>query len=148
MPADRRALRSAVFTLQETGEWLGSWTPWWGFSKLPDGVVYRLPAGSHIVAGLSYFDGKPRPSDQGLLGLYFGDEPAAKPASDLVLEAKAGAGQRARTQMRMIADTHVLALRPEIPAGLSSIEVSARRPDGGTDVLLFAKDFPRDWPAP
>jgi hypothetical protein len=146
MPADRRALRSAVFTVQETGQWLGSWTPWWGFAKLPPGVMYRLPAGSHMVAELSYLDGKPHPSDNGSVGLYFADEPAAKPASDLVLEAKGD--QRLRAQTRLTADTHVLALRPEITTGMTSLEVSARRPDGGTDVLLFAKDFSRDWPTP
>ena len=36
----------------------------------------------------------------------------------------------------------VLALRPETLAGVQSIEVSARRTDGGTQVLLFAKDLP------
>jgi hypothetical protein len=28
------------------------------------------------------------------------------------------------------------------------VEVSARRPDGGTDVLLFAKNILQDWPTP
>ena len=45
-------------------------------------------------------------------------------------------------------DTHALALRPEMAPGITSIEVSARRPDGGTDVLLFAKDIAVDWPTP
>ena len=31
---------------------------------------------------------------------------------------------------------------------MTSIEVSARKPDGGTDILLFAKDLPTDWPTP
>jgi len=26
--------------------------------------------------------------------------------------------------------------------------VSVRRPDGGTDVLLFARDMPIEWPTP
>ena len=41
-----------------------------------------------------------------------------------------------------------MALRPEITAGLTAIEVSARQPDGGTEILLFAKDPPIDWPTP
>ena len=49
---------------------------------------------------------------------------------------------------RLAADTTLLALRPEIRPGLKSIEVSARRPDGSTEVLLFAKDFAVDWPTP
>jgi hypothetical protein len=42
----------------------------------------------------------------------------------------------------------ILALRPEILPGVDSIEVSSRRPDGGTDILLYAKDLAIDWPAP
>jgi hypothetical protein len=45
-------------------------------------------------------------------------------------------------------DTYALALRPEITAGLTAIEVSARKPDGGTEILLFARDPPIDWPTP
>ena len=48
----------------------------------------------------------------------------------------------------MTEDTTLLALRPEVQAGLASVEVSARRADGGTDLLLFAKDIPVDWPTP
>jgi hypothetical protein len=42
----------------------------------------------------------------------------------------------------------VLALRPEVRPGVTSIEVSARKPDGTTEVLLFAKDIPLEWPTP
>ena len=31
---------------------------------------------------------------------------------------------------------------------MTSIEVSARKPDGSTEILLFAKDPPIDWPTP
>ena len=73
--------------------------------------------------------------------------------SDLLLEAKGdvppgATAQRFRTQVRLAANISALALRPETVAGVQSIEVSARRPDGGTQVLLFAKDLPLDWPTP
>src|SRR3989442_8928086 len=48
----------------------------------------------------------------------------------------------------LAADTNVIALRPEVLPGVKSVEVSARRPDGGTDVLLFARDIQLDWPTP
>jgi hypothetical protein len=48
----------------------------------------------------------------------------------------------------MTADTKVLAMRPDVTPGIASLEVTARRPDGGTDVLLFAKDFSAKWPTP
>jgi hypothetical protein len=31
MPGDNRVVRAAFFKIQETGQWIGSWTPWHGF---------------------------------------------------------------------------------------------------------------------
>ena len=53
-PGDRRVVRAATFFVEGTGQWLGSWTPWYGFVKLPDGVSARLPARSRIVADVHY----------------------------------------------------------------------------------------------
>jgi hypothetical protein len=151
-PGDRRVVWAAFLTVQETGQWIGSWTPWYGFVKLPAGAAYRLPAGSHIVAEIHYRGAKERVTDRGELGLYFADAATPNLVSDLTLETKpegsAGQAQRFRAQLRLPNDIHALALRPEIRPGMTSIEVSARRPDGGTDVLLFAKDFAMDWPTP
>ena len=148
MPGDRRVVRAAFFTVQETGQWLGSWTPWYGVVKLPPGSAYRLPAGSHIVAEI-YYRGTNEPVvERGTLGVYFADQPTPHAVSDLLLEAKDEGGGKLRADARLAADTYAWALRPEIPNGVQSIEVSARAPNGGTDVLLFAKDFPADWPTP
>lgn len=155
MPGDRRVVRAAFFTVQETGQWIGSWTPWYGYVSLPKGSAYRLPAGSHIVAEIHYRSAKERVPEhsslsleQGALGLFFADPSSPDVVSDLVLETKGAAAQKFHAQTKLAAGTTVLALRTEIPPGVKSIEVSARRPDGSTEVLLFAKDFPVDWPAP
>jgi hypothetical protein len=153
MPGDRRVVRAVFFTVQETGQWLGSWTPWYGVVKLPTGAAYRLPAGSHIVAEIHYRGASEPAVDRGTLGLFFADrQPSPLVVSDLVLEPKPDAAtaevQRLRAETRLAADTHVWALRPEIPTGVKSIEVSARAPNGGTEILLFAKDFSTDWPTP
>ena len=87
MPGDRRVVRAAFFTLQETGQWLGSWTPWYGFVSLPAGTAYRLPAGSHIVAEIHYRSAKEPVVDRGTLGLFFAESPTPNRPSDLVLEA-------------------------------------------------------------
>ena len=87
MPGDRRVVRAAFFTLQETGQWLGSWTPWYGFVNLPAGTAYRLPAGSHIVAEIHYRSAKERVVDRGTVGLFFAESPTPNRPSDLVLEA-------------------------------------------------------------
>ncbi len=151
MPSDRRVVRAAFFTVQETGQWIGSWTPWYGFVSLPPGVAYRLPAGSHVVAEVYYRGSGERVQEQGTLGLFFA-ESGGVTASDLVLKAAAAVPAtvvpKMRASLRLESDVRVLALRPELPAGVTSLEVSARKPDGSTVVLLFAKDFQPDWPTP
>lgn len=146
MPGDRRVMRAAVFTIQETGQWIGSWTPWYGFMSLPKGASYRLPAGAHIAAEIHYRGAKERIIEKAALGLFFAQQ-AGSAVSDLTLEAK-GATQKLRATSRLASDTQILALRPDIQPGLKSIEVSARKPDGSTEVLLFAKDFSSAWPSP
>ena len=152
MPGDRRVVRAAFFTLEETGQWLGSWTPWHGFVELPDPVAYRLGAESRIVAEIHYRGTSEQVVERGTLGLVFTD-PAPGSPSDLVLEARGeispdGTAQRFRAEAGLDADTYVWSLRPEVDEGITSIEVSARRPDGGTEVLLFARNIPTDWPTP
>jgi cytochrome c5 len=142
LPEDRRVVRAAFFTVQETGQWIGSWTPWYGFTKLPEGIAFRLPAGSHIAAEIHYQHTTARVVDRGKLGVFFGAR-RARSAFELVLDVK---GLRAETTMP--ADTMLLALRHELPLNIRSLEVKARRPDGGTDVVLFAKDFSPKWPTP
>jgi hypothetical protein len=149
MPGDRRVVQAVSLTVQETGQWIGSWTPWYGFVSLPSGGAFQLAAGSHIVADIQYRSAKETLTDRGSLGLFFADKPTPNTITDLVLAAKdKGAGDAFRGTTILPADTHAVALHLEMQEGVKSVEVSAKRPDGGTDVLLFAKDFPSDWPTP
>jgi hypothetical protein len=152
MPGDRRVVRAASFSVEGTGQWLASWTPWHGFVSVPDGAAYRLSRGSRIVADVHYRAASDAVVDQGTLGIFFSAK-AARPASDLIVDAGAtrtrDQGSRTlRGRVRLNAGTNVWALQPEIVVGLSSLEVSARRPDGGTDVLLALTDPPIAWPTP
>jgi hypothetical protein len=152
-PGDRRVVRAAFFAVQETGQWIGSWTPWYGFTKLPAGVAFALPAGAHIAAEIHYQHVNEPVVDRGTIGLVFTDAVNLLAPADLVLAATNGApaGEvttRAHAQTVLGADTALLALRPELGTGVKTVEVSARRPDGRTEVLLFAKDFQLDWPTP
>jgi hypothetical protein len=153
MPGDYRVVRAAFFTVQETGQWIGSWTPWYGYSVLPANAAVRVPAGAHIVAEIHYRGARDAVADRGALGLFFNDRATVRAASDRVLEAKgevpAGAStQRFRSQTRLAVGVSVLAVRPEVPEGTTSIEVAARKPDGSTQILLFAKDIRNEWPTP
>jgi hypothetical protein len=155
MPGDRPAVRAAFFTVQETGQWIGAWTPWYSHFSVPQGSAWRLPAGSHIVAEIHYADSKAN-NDRGALGtlgLFFAEQPSPKPVADIVIESKGdvpagAAAQKFRAETRLAADTNALALRVQAQLGVQSVEVSARKPDGTTEVLLFEKNIRADWPTP
>jgi hypothetical protein len=138
-PADRKSVHAAVFTIKETGQWIASWTPWYGFVELPRGMSYRLPAGAHLVASIQGSSG-------GEVGLFFDSTPRGQTVSDLVVEARGS--ERLHGETTLGEDTTLLALCPDVIRGIASIEVSARMPDGGTQMLLFAKDFQPEWPTP
>lgn len=139
-PADRRSVRAVSFRIQETGQWIGTWTPWHGFVSFPQGLALRLPAGSHLVAD----------AEQGSVALYYAEKPSPRPLSNLVLEAKPASGtpRKLVATTKLTEDLNVLALEPALQHGVQSIEVSARTPSGATQVLLFARDIPVDWPTP
>jgi hypothetical protein len=152
-PGDRRVVRAAFFVLQETGQWLGSWTPWYGVTTLPEGTAYRVPAGSHVVVELHYRGAGAEVDDRGTLGLYFADAPPANRPSDLVLQATGDVpanttAQKFRAATTLPADTYAIALRPDLLPGAQALEVAARMPDGGTQVLLFVKEPLQDFPTP
>jgi hypothetical protein len=146
VPRDRRAVRAATFTVQESGQWIGSWTPWHGFVELPKSTSFRLPAGAHLVADIQYAAGSEPVADRGTIGLFFESQPGSKTVSDLVIDAKGET--RAHGETTIAAETTLLALRPDLASGVTSVEVSARTPDGRIDVLLFAKNFQKEWPTP
>src|SRR5262245_23102172 len=83
LPGDRRVVRAASFTLEKTAQWLGSWTPWYGFTKLPNGVVSVLPAGARVVAEVSYRSAGDAVTDRSTLGLFFGERTDARTSPDL-----------------------------------------------------------------
>jgi len=148
LPGDRRVVRGASFMVEQTGQWLGSWTPWYGFTKLPNGVASRLPAGARIVADVYYRSADDAVSDRGTLGLFFGERSDARTSSDLVMQGTKDSSGTIRASTSIASDTHVWAVKPDIDGAVSSLEVSARRPDGATDILLYARDVPSEWPTP
>jgi hypothetical protein len=156
-PGDPGAVRAADVFVEGSGQWLGSWTPWYGFTALPDGVAYRLAPGARLRVEVVYGRGTTlqRPSDAGRLGLHFAEEGRTDlvAPSELVLEARrepTGRDPRVRlhAEAPINVETRVLSLLPQLDAGARSLEVSGRLPDGGTEILLFARELPGEWPTP
>jgi hypothetical protein len=149
MPGDRHFVSAAFFTIQESGQWIGSWTPWFGFVEAAPNSAYRLPAGAHVVAEIHYRNVKERFVDRGILGLYFADKPAPNTISDIVLDAKTAVrADRFHAELMLPADMHALAIRIDLAPGTKSVQLDEHKVDGETQVLLFAKDIAEDWPTP
>lgn len=160
-PGDRRVVRAADFFIAGTGQWLGSWTPWYAFSALPPGVAHSLPSGANILAEVYYGTSDERVVDEGRLALFLSDDPvfSDEPGEllalppDLVLEAIGqippfATMERFGTEATIVEETRILSLLPKFEPGIQSFEVSVRRPDGRTEILLFAMDIPQEWPTP
>lgn len=147
-PGNRRAVRAVFFSVEHTGQWLGSWTPWYGFAQLPSNLGHRLAPGARIVAEIHYRTGGVPATERGTLGLFFTQSVRTVIDTDLTIEARTDRASRARGQGAVTRDTYAMALWPEIPVGLTGLEVSARSRAGSTEVLLFAKDPPAEWPTP
>jgi hypothetical protein len=96
-----------------------------------------------------YYRSTDRPVvDQGTLGLFFNQGKATALSSDLTLDATAVAPDKLRASARLTRDMRVWALQPDLAADISSIEVSARTADGGTQILLLMKNPAMAWPTP
>jgi hypothetical protein len=150
-PGDRRVVRAVDFTVEGTGQWLGSWTPWYGFSALPGNVAYRLPAGAKVVAEIHSRGSDVDVNDTGSLAVYFADKAASSPMDLSIATNPDPSSTRMKKytgSLRVASDVNVLAFKPANEAGLDSFEVSTRRADGGVRVLLLVRDVMPQWPTP
>lgn len=151
---DRRVVRYAAVYELGTGQWLGTWTPTHPVSALPAEVAIRLPAGGKVAIEIGYRGTEEDATGSGELGLYFSDSKPAQVAVPIEITAKpvsvaAGqASERVRTEFTIKSATNAAALWPRLGAGATSVEVTAIRPDGGVEPLLWLKDYRADWPSP
>ena len=120
-------------------------------SRLPKNVARLLPAGARIVMRIHYHKTKEAVSDQSSLGLYFARDQATKPLRTIALAAPetdipAGAERyRVKVAYTMREAAEAIAIRPLLFPFAKSLEVTAHRPDGTIEVLIWAKDHRYDW---
>ena len=130
---------------------LGTWMPGQTVSRLPKNVARLLPAGARIVLRIHYHKTSEAVSARSSLGLYFAREQAMKPLRAVALappeqDIPAGAQRyRIKVSYTMQEDAEAIAIRPLLFPFAKSVEATAHRPDGTTEVLIWARDYRYDW---
>ena len=133
------------------GDDLGIWLPGQTVSRLPKNVARLLPAGARVVLRIHYHKTGRAVSARSSLGLYFARGQAVKPRQTVILaapenEIPAGAERyRVKATYTMREAAEAIAIRPLLFPFAKSVEVTAHRPDGKIEVLIWARDYRYDW---
>jgi hypothetical protein len=153
-PADRRAIRFAAVYDARNGRWLGTWTPSQQVSTMPDGSGVQLPAGAKLVVEIGYRGNAEEVPGGGEIGLYFAEKAPAQAAQSIdiapaaVNVAAGKSAERIRAEAAIKSATSVTAIWPRLGAGAKSVEVTAIRPDGVVEPMLWVNSYKPEWPVP
>lgn len=152
-PADRRVIRYAAVYVTKSGRWIGTWTPSSQVSAQPDGSALPLPPNGTLTIEIGY-RGNPDGDSSGAaeLGLYLLEKPPARPATGFssttmgVTVAPGKTGERVRREITIKTAMDVTALWPSLGPGARSFEVTALRPDGTVEPMLWLNNYRVEWP--
>ena len=155
-PGDRRVVRAVTFTVRDSGQWLGSWTPWYPTMALPADMGIQVPAGARVVAEIHYRSTDVPVDERGSLALYFTSKAVIASPRSLVIDAAPAAADAKSApgstkfggSVRLASETTLLAINPEVTASTRSFSLSARQPNGAVRVLLLVRDALPEWPTP
>ena len=154
-PSDRRGIRYAAIYDARNARWLGTWTPSSKVSAMPAGSGVQLPAGAKLTVEIGFKGNLEAGEVSGAsdLGLYFLEKapPQAAQAIDIAAAAAVNVapgkiGERMRAESAIKAATTVTAIWPRLGAGARSLEVTAIKPDGVVEPLLWVNAYRPDWP--
>jgi hypothetical protein len=156
-PADRRGIRYAAVYDARSGRWLGTWTPSSKVGAMPAGTGVQLPANARLSVEVGY-KGNVEAGEvtgAGDLGLYFHEKAPAHSAQSIEIATAAAVnvsptkiGERLRAETTIKSATTVAAIWPRLGVGARSVEVTAIKPDGVVDPLLWVNNYRAEWPAP
>ncbi len=168
-PGDRRVLRAAFVSIvtgrgARTRQWTGAWTPWHPAITPPAGTSFVLPAGAELEAELHYRGRDTDLDDRSAIALFSTEDAADGVAGQIVIDASAEGpprpAPRARASVTLPSASRVWAVVPRIPEDdrrgaheavdrpAVSVEVTARKPDGSVEVLLWVPRYHTGWPVP
>jgi hypothetical protein len=139
-PGHRSVLRAALVFVGDPdreGRWLGAWLPWQHEIAPPERSAFRLPARARLTVELHYRGGERETTDQPTIDLFFAPDP--RQSVDDVIAAAA-------SPLRMTSSSTIWAILPSADSATKSMELTARRPNGSTEVLLWIPELRHEWP--
>ena len=117
---------------------LGTWVPGQKPTAWPSGVARRLPAGAALRLRIHYHGNGESTSDRSELGLYLSSQPPARPLEAITLAASG-------MSTRLEAGAEAIAIAPLADPRVLSVQATAYRPDGTSEVLVWTREPKSDW---
>lgn len=129
---------------------LAAWIPGQKTVAFEADTAQLLPAGSRLIVNVHYRGAGEAAKDVSSVGLYFSKTTPRKRVSEIAINTDAMI--RASTQPQRIvasfiaqADTVAIAIRPASHPLITSLQVTAYRPDGSQEVLIWVRGHQWDW---
>ncbi|HEU4388972.1 MAG TPA: cytochrome c, partial [Blastocatellia bacterium] len=147
---DRKPGGSASPAAEGRRRILGTWAPGQAPFQLPDGTNFALSAGSDVIARIHYRGSGEATKDRSEIGLYLSDT-AGRQVSELrpngnLEVVMTGSRAESRSTTVLSEDLEALAiLPPQSDPKVLSLQVTAYRPDGTPEILLWATATQFDW---
>ena len=157
LPTNAAAVLSAEIFLQKqcgqncaVGEKIGEWVPGQDAIQFPENAGLLLPANSCLTMNIRYARAEQEAQDHSILGVYFAFEDITWQAQRVAIKAAptlvpAGAKQRIKASYLVRENAEALAIRPLLFPFATSVEATAIRPDGSTEVLIVAQSYRYNW---
>jgi hypothetical protein len=151
-PADRKVVRYAAVYETRTGRWLGTWTPSSQVSLQPGNLGVEVNANTRLTVEIGY-RGSPEGDGSGAgdLGFYYREKPTPRPSFLTVTPAPVAVAatktnERVRGEITIKSAASATALWPKLGPGARSLEVTAIRPDGTVEPMLWLNNYRAEWP--
>jgi hypothetical protein len=130
---------------------LGGWAPGTGPRPLPDGLGQLLRKNSDLVLQVHYHPSGKAETDRSSLGIYFTKQPARKITMGVRLVNRAIAippgesRHKVTAQLTLPVAVHAYGITPHMHWLGKEMKVTAVRPDGKVEPLIWIKDWDFNW---
>lgn len=128
------------------------WAPAQPVGRFPAGYGQLIPADSNLIVKINYRLRGEQALDRSRVGLYFSRETTNKAVRNLAIAPPTkvtipanDAAFRVQATHKIDAPVELVSIRPLLFPFASSIEATVVKPDGSSEVLIWARNYRFDW---